>query len=97
MTTISKFPHRIIESAYKHGIQDEDIEYVYKYSFSQRILREEPPKIMLFGYDTKGRGLEVGYFRDDNVNVIMHANKIRKVYEKYLTHWEKYQLLEELL
>jgi hypothetical protein len=40
---------------------------------------------MLFGFDTIGRALEIGYFINDNGDeIIMHAMKLRKSYQKYL-------------
>ncbi|GHT78978.1 hypothetical protein FACS1894104_2930 [Actinomycetota bacterium] len=88
---------RIIDSATKHDISIVDIEYVYKNAVSGLVLVDDPKKVMLFGWDTAGRALEVGYFRDGEVNVVMHANKLRKTYEKYLMNWTKYQVLEDLL
>jgi hypothetical protein len=89
--------YRIIDSAKKHGISEEDIDYVYNNAVSGLLLVEEPQKVMLFGWDTSGRALEVGYFREGATDVVMHAQKIRKSYEKYLNNWQHYQLMEDLL
>ena len=62
----------IIESAFKHGV-------------SSITLEEFPPKVMLLGFDTKGNALEIGYFvNDDGEEIIMHAMKLRKIYQKYI-------------
>ena len=75
----------IIDSAYKHGILKTDIVYVFENAINSITLEEFPTKIMLFGFDTAGRALEIGYFVNDNGDeVIMHAMKLRKSYQKYL-------------
>ena len=75
----------IIESAHKHGISDIDLKYVFENAVNSIILEEFPRKIMLFGFDTIGRALEIGYFVNDNGDeIIMHAMKLRKNYQKYL-------------
>ena len=75
----------IIDSAYKHGISEQDIAYVYEHAVNSLVLQASPVKIMLFGFDTIGRGLEVGYISNDqNEDIVIHAMKIRSIYKKYL-------------
>jgi hypothetical protein len=75
----------ILDSAYKHGISDNDIMMVFENAISSIALDEFPPKVMLFGFDSIGRALEVGYFvNDSGTNIIIHAMKLRKSYFKYL-------------
>jgi hypothetical protein len=75
----------ILDSAYKHGISDKDIIVVFQNAISSITLDEFPPKVMLFGFDTIGRALEIGYFiNDSGTYIIMHAMKLRKSYFKYL-------------
>ena len=75
----------IIESAHKHGISDTEIIHAFDNAVNSIILEEFPHKIMLFGFDTIGRALEIGYFiNDDGDEIIMHAMKLRKNYQKYL-------------
>ena len=75
----------ILDSALKHGISKQDIEYVYEYAVNSLVLDINPEKTMLFGFDTIGRGLEVGYIVNDNEeDIIIHAMKIRAVYKNYL-------------
>lgn len=77
----------IIESARKHGISDQDIIFVYESSINS-IIQEgkgRPNMTMLFGHDTIGRGLEVGYITNDHgEDIIIHAMKIRPNYKHYL-------------
>ena len=41
--------------------------------------------VMLFGFDTIGRGLEVAYISADaGEDIVIHAMKIRPSYNKYL-------------
>ena len=75
----------IIESAYKHGISATEIMHVFENAINSITLEEFPVKIMLFGFDTMGRALEIGYFVNDNGDeIIIHAMKLRKIYQKYL-------------
>jgi hypothetical protein len=76
---------KIIDSARKHGISDVDIQYVYETAGQSIILQEEPEKVMLLGYDTIGRPLEVGYIvNDQDESIMIHAMKVRQGYKKYL-------------
>ena len=75
----------ISSSAHKHNISDADILYVYENSINSLILETIPTKIMLFGFDTIGRAIEVGYIvNEQGEDIIIHAMKIRKIYYKYL-------------
>ena len=75
----------IIDSAFKHGISESEIRFVFEYAVSSITLHEFPPKIMLFGFDSQGKALEVGYFVNDSGDeIIIHAMKLRKCYQKYL-------------
>ena len=76
----------IIESALKHGVSEKDIRCAIENAISSITLEEFPPKIMLFGFDTKGQALEIGYFVNDNgAEIVMHAMKLRKSYRKYMS------------
>ena len=75
----------ILKSAKKHGISDFDINYVFNNAINSIRLDEFPQKVMLFGFDSKGRALEVGYITNDNDEIIIiHAMKLRKCYREYL-------------
>jgi hypothetical protein len=75
----------IIDSARKHGIADQDIEYVYEFPLNSIVTQEEPVIVMLFGFDTIGRGLEVAYITNDTgEDIVIHAMKIRTGYNQYL-------------
>ncbi|MDR1358706.1 MAG: hypothetical protein LBJ48_05075 [Coriobacteriales bacterium] len=76
----------VIESARKHGISDRDIEYVFETASKKLVLHDEPYKAMVFGYDTIGRALEVGFVvNDTGESIIIHAMKLRGFYRKYLS------------
>jgi hypothetical protein len=75
----------IIDSARKHGISDQDIKYVYEFPLNSIVTQEEPVIVMLFGFDTIGRGLEVAYITNDaGEDIVIHAMKIRPGYNQYL-------------
>jgi len=76
---------KILDSALKHGISEQDITYVYESAVNSLVLQTVPEKIMLFGFDTIGRGLEVGYVSNDGKeDIIIHAMKVRATYKQYL-------------
>jgi len=75
----------ISSSAHKHDISDVDILYVYENAINSLVLEKIPTKVMLFGFDTIGRALEVGYIvNEQGEDIIIHAMKIRKIFIKYL-------------
>jgi hypothetical protein len=77
----------IVESAKKHGISDQDIEYVYEFAVNSIVFQKESGRrlVMLFGFDRIGRGLEVGYVTtDQGEDIVIHAMKIRQGYKQYL-------------
>ena len=62
-----------------------DIGLVFENAINSIILEEFPLKVMLFGFDSTGRALEVGYFINESGEyIIIHAMKIRKSYQVYL-------------
>lgn len=75
-----------VKSAFKHGIDKKDIYYVIENFIAQWQEDDDPVKILLAGYDTHMRMLEVGIVLDDDQVLVIHAMKIRK---KYLSRIEK--------
>jgi len=76
---------KIIDSARKHGISDLDISYVYEYAVRSVVMKDSSNTVILFGFDTIGRGLEVGYITNSmGEDIIIHAMKIRPSYKKHL-------------
>lgn len=79
----------ILDSARKHGISDSDMLDIVDDPVAYYRLRSEPPKLLLLGFDSKARAIEV--ITDtgaDGQIFIIHANKISK---------ENMVLLEEVL
>jgi hypothetical protein len=75
----------IYKTARKHNISDEDITFVYNFAVNSVVFPQEPDLVMLFGYDTIGRRLEVGYITtDQGEDLVIHAMKVRPGYKKYL-------------
>ena len=50
---------RLIDSARKHGISDEDILYVISHAIEVILLEDEPEKLLYIGFDRSLRALEV--------------------------------------
>jgi len=75
----------ILDSARKHGISDDDILKIVKQPKIIFIIRPEPEKSLLLGFDSKARALEVVTdTMEDGQICIIHADKITKKYEKLL-------------
>lgn len=73
----------ILNSARKHGISDVDMFKVANDPTVAYILRAVLEKNLLLGFDTKARPLEiVTDTGNDGTLYIIHADKIRKKYEK---------------
>ena len=75
----------ILDSARKHGISDIDMLKIVNDPTVAYIIRSDPEKQLLLGFDSKARALEVvtDTGADGQVYVI-HADKITKKYEKLL-------------
>lgn len=67
---------RIIDSARKHGVSDDVIYYVFSRPVYSVVMRDEPVKIAVFGFDEALRPIELIYVgNDDGEQVIIHAMK----------------------
>jgi hypothetical protein len=67
----------IVESARRHGIDDEDLLHAYRNTTKAWSLEEG--FVMLVGPDRSGRLIEIGFVRgDDMTTVIVHAMKARR-------------------
>jgi hypothetical protein len=75
----------ILDSARKHGISDDDMLKVISGPTVAYVIRPDPEKQLLLGFDLKARALEVitDTAADGQVYVI-HADRITKQYEKLL-------------
>jgi len=72
----------ILDSAYKHGITEENIIYCLSH-FNNDIMLDYPPTKRLFiGFDNLGRALEIIAIEDEEQErlVIIHAMKLTKQY-----------------
>jgi len=75
----------ILDSARKHGISDDDMLDIVEDPVAYYRLRAEPLKLLLLGFDSKARAIEV--ITDTGVDgqvLIIHANKITKENMKLL-------------
>ena len=74
----------IYESARKHGIGDEDIQHGIDHA---RVVadEEEEGKVLYLGPGRAGNLLEiVSVLRDDGTEIVIHAMRIRRTYERLL-------------
>jgi len=79
----------ILDSARKHGIPDDDILEVASDPCVYYRIRHEPLKMLLLGFDARGRAIEVITDTSHDGQVfIIHADKITK---------QNIKLLEEAL
>ncbi|GMO26111.1 MAG: hypothetical protein Pg6A_13350 [Termitinemataceae bacterium] len=67
---------KIIDSARKHGISDEDILYVISHAIEVIQIDEEPEKLLYIGFDWSLRVLEViTVLKVNGEEIIIHAMK----------------------
>ena len=75
----------ILDSARKHGISDDDIEFILDNPKVISELRTSPEKLLFLGFDSNARAVEVITDTDTNGQVyVIHADKITKTHEKFL-------------
>ena len=69
------------QSAFKHGLTEENILYALNRPRYEGPLEEDDEKYIIIGFDNSGRLLEIVYnFTDDKTINVFHAMKCRKVY-----------------
>jgi hypothetical protein len=67
---------RIIDSARKHGISDEDILYVISHAIKVLVIDDEPEKLLYIGFDRSLRVLEViTVLKVNGEEIVIHAMK----------------------
>ena len=67
---------KIIASARKHGISDEDILYVVSHAIEVILLDDEPEKLLYIGFDRSLRVLEViTILKVNGEEIVIHAMK----------------------
>ena len=78
----------ILDSAYKHGITEENISYCLSHFNNDIMLNYPTVKRLFVGFDNVGRALEIIAIEDEEQErlVVIHAMKLTKQY---------YFLLEE--
>lgn len=76
----------IHQSAFKHGVAVEDIVHAVENAIEIIDLDAEsdPPKVLAIGPDRSGRWLEVIWLRFVDHDLVIHAMKLRKVFERFL-------------
>ena len=73
----------IYESARKHGVSDDDI--LRAIDFALLAAEEDDGKVLYLGPDQSGNLLEVVTVRrDDATEIVIHAMKMRRMYESLL-------------
>ncbi|MGW9550050.1 toxin [Citricoccus zhacaiensis] len=74
---------RIIDSANRHGVSNEDLTHAWEYFVSEFAEHEDPVKVIRLGFDTVSRLLEVGAVVDHTGEVvIIHAMTARPKYTR---------------
>jgi hypothetical protein len=70
---------KIIDSARKHGISDEDIIYVIEHAIEVIELEDEPQKFLYIGFDRSLRVLElITVVKVNGEEIVIHAMKATK-------------------
>ena len=78
---------KIVYSARKHGIPDEDIMYVIEHAIEVLEIEEEPQKLLYIGFDRSLRILEViTVLKINGEEIVIHAmkatKKVRKIFKE---------------
>jgi hypothetical protein len=83
---VSRYDIRLREiysSALKHGIAVSDIEHAVDHALVAG--DEDDGKVLYLGPDRAGNLLEVvSVLRDDGTEIVIHAMRMRRIYESYL-------------
>ena len=67
---------KIIDSARRHGISDEDILYVISHAIEVLVVDDEPEKLLYIGFDRSLRVLEViTILKVNGEEIVIHAMK----------------------
>ena len=76
----------IHRSAFKHGVAVEDIVHAVENAIEVVDLdvESDPPKVLAIGPDRSGRWLEVIWLRFAGYDLVIHAMRLRKVFERLL-------------
>jgi len=78
------------ESAFKHGVTEEDIRYAFAHIIFDHPIAGEEEKNLLIGFDTKANVLEILYNVISNQTInVFHAMKCRKNWHKYAEKQEE--------
>ena len=73
----------IYESARKHAIDDLDIEHAVTNAVV--VGEQDDGKVLYLGPDRAGNLLEVvSVLRDDGTEIVIHAMRMRRIYESFL-------------
>lgn len=72
----------IYSSARKHGISNADIEHAVDHAMA--VGEQDDAKVLYLGPDRSGKLLEiVSVLRDDGTEIVIHAMRMRRIYEPY--------------
>ena len=83
----------ILNSAYKHGITEENIVYCLSHFNNDIMLNYPPIKRLFVGFDNLGRALEIIAIEDEDEDrlVVIYAMKLTKQYY-FLIEGVQYEL-----
>jgi hypothetical protein len=72
----------VLDSAYKHHITDESIEYCLLHFTNDLLIDDFPPKRLFVGFDHHGMALEIIVIEDEEADImyVIHAMQITKQY-----------------
>lgn len=83
---VSRYDTRHVEvygSARKHGVSDPDIEHAIDHAVAAG--EQDDGKVLYLGPDRAGNFLEVvSVLRVDGTEIVIHAMRMRRIYEPFL-------------
>jgi hypothetical protein len=74
----------ILDSAYKHGITEENILSCLYNVRGDKVLDDPPPKRLVAGFDNNGNALELIVIEAEKRLAVIHAMKLQKKYQYLL-------------
>jgi hypothetical protein len=83
----------VLDSAYKHHITGESIDYCLLHFRNDILISDSPLKRLFVGFDHLGTPLEIIAIEDEEENrmYVIHAMKITKQYYHLLEEGERYE------
>ena len=79
----------VLQSARRHGVEEEDIQHAVRHAVAVEEVAEDPTRYLLLGPDRAGNVLELVVMDRPQGPAVIHAMPMRKQYERLLRRKER--------